>query len=264
MRTSVAVLTWIALSAIAISSAWAQARGGRPAPTESLSGEATVKGVRAGVLQVTTVDGTDWLVSIPAQPENVVFRASASPQFLQPQMAVRFHATFKKTDKRRKEYQATQPVAALEIITLRPGSEPNVYPDDAKDSRDELFQDDQGDKPEKKKEIPQAADELDCLVIGNLLEYKNNKIKVAAGPFVVSAELPETAEVTVDVRHCLWVHAGDKVELNARYFPAMRGQAEGQQLTITAAQPLTADEKATKGRRRAGRDRKQEEPRKSG
>ena len=264
MRTSLAVLMWVLLSAVALSSASAQGRGGRPAPTESLSGEATVKGVRPGMLQVTIEDGTDWLVSIPAQPENVVFRATASPKFLQPPMAVRFHATFKKTDKRRKEYQATQPVAALEIITVRPGSEPNVYPDDAKNSRDELFQDDDREEPEPAKKIAKAADELDCLVIGKLMEYKNNKIRVAAGPFVVLAELPETAEVSVDVRHCLWVRVGDKVELNARYFPALRGQAEGQQLTITAAQPLQAEEKAAKGRRRAGRDRKQEDVIKSG
>ena len=79
------------------------------------------------------------------------------------------------------------------------------------------------------------------------------------GPFLVSAELPETAEVSVDVRHCLWVRPGDKVELTARYFPAMRGRAEGQQMTITASQPLVPDEKANKGRRRGGRERKPED-----
>lgn len=262
MRTRLAVLTWVVLSATAISSAWAQRRQGRPAPTESLNGEATVKGVRPGLLQVTTEDGKDWLVSIPMQPESVVFRGAATTQFLQPRMSVRFHAIFKKTEKRRKEYQATQSVSSLEIITVRPGSEPNVYPDDAKDSRDELLQDNEGDEPERKKEVPKATDELACLVIGTLMEYKNNKIKVVAGPFVVVAELPETAEVSVDVRHCLWVHPGDKVELNARYFLAMPGQAEGQQLTITAAKPLTAEERAGKGRR-PGRDRKQEEVRKA-
>ncbi|MHB8971892.1 MAG: hypothetical protein ACYC3X_00245 [Pirellulaceae bacterium] len=261
MRVSLAVLTCAVLPAFAISSAWAQGRGGRPVPTESLSGEATVKGVRPGVLQVTTEDLKEWLVSIPVQPESVVFRGAASTQFLQPRMAVRFHATFKNSEKRRKEYQATQSVSSLEIITVRPGSEPNVYPDDAKDGRDEPPQDDENAEPEQKKGPPQAADELACLVIGTLIEYKNNKLKVAAGPFVVAAELPETAEVSVDVRHCLWVRPGDKVELNARYFPALPGQAEGQQLTITAAQPLTAEVRTGKGRR-PNRDRKPEEARK--
>ncbi|MHB0958430.1 MAG: hypothetical protein ACYC0X_17260 [Pirellulaceae bacterium] len=263
MRSSLPVLAWVLLSTIILSSVWAQGRRGRPTPTESLSGEGTVKSVRLGVLQVTIEDGTDWLVSIPTQLENVVFRATADPQFLQPQMGVRFHATFKKTDKRRKEYRATQPIAALEIITLRPGSEPNVYPDDAQDRRDALFQDEGNEEPAQKKIVPKAADELDCLVIGKLLEYKNGTIKVAAGLFVIAAELPETAKVAVDVRHCLWVRPGDRVELNARYFPALPGQAEGQQLTITAAQPLTADQKAAKGQRRGGRDRKLEETHKA-
>jgi len=262
MRTNLAILTWVVLLISVVSLAWAQGRGGRPAPTESVSGEATVKGVRHGVLQGTTGDGKDWLVSVPMQPESVVFRGAATTQFLQPRMSVRFHAIFKKTEKRRKEYQATQSVSSLEIITVRPGGEPNVYPDDAKDGRDAPLPDNEGAGPEQKKAVPPATDELACLVIGTLMEYKNNKIKVAAGPFVVAAELPETAEVSVDVRHCLWVRPGDKVELNARYFLAMPGQAEGQQLTITAAQPLTTEERAGKGRR-PGRDRKQEEVRKA-
>ena len=176
-------------------------------------------------------------------------------------MAVRFHTTFKKTDKRRKEYQATLPISALEIITVLPNSQPNLYPDDAGDERDKLSADDKDEEKPAKKEkeaVPSATDDIPYLVIGVLKEYKNNKVKVIAGPFPVSADLPETAEVSVDVRHCLWVRPGDKVELTARYFPALRGRAEGQQMTITSAQPLTPDEKASKVRRRAGRERKQE------
>jgi hypothetical protein len=46
------------------------------------------------------------------------------------------------------------------------------------------------------------------------------------------------------------------VELIARYNPYLRGQAQGQQMTITAAKPLTPPEKASKSRRRGARDRK--------
>jgi hypothetical protein len=267
MRTSYAISTWVLTLAAMVSTASAQGRGGRPPQMETLSGEVTVKGVRPGWLQVTTQDGGEWWVSIPTRLDDVVFRAPATPQFLQPGMAVRFHTTFKKTDKRRKEYQATLPISALEIITVLPNSQPNLYPDDAGDQRDKVS--DNGEDEEKpakkeKEETPSASDDISCLVIGVLKEYKNNKIKVSAGPFPVSAELPETAEVSVDVRHCLWVRPGDKVELTARYVPALRarGLAEGQQMTITSAQPLTLDEKASKGRRRAGRERKQEDVRK--
>jgi hypothetical protein len=105
-----------------------------------------------------------------------------------------------------------------------------------------------------------SADDIPVLVIGLLREYKNHRIKVSAGNFMVSAELPETAEVSVDVRHCQWVRPGDKVELTARFYPTLRGRAEGQQMTITASQPLVPDEKANKGRRRGGRDKKQDDP----
>lgn len=241
--------------------AQAQRRGGRNELTESLQGEATVKGVRPGVMQVSMADGQDWLVTIPEQIENVIFRGSATPQFLQPQMAVRFHAKFPKSDKRKKEYQTLEPVNALELITMRPGGEPNVYPDDQGDERRELFQGEEQEKPEGKGEVAKkdgdaATEPLACLVIGTLLEYKNGKIKVAAGPYTVVADFPETATISVDVRHCLWAQPGDKVELTARYNPYLRGQAQGQQLTITAAKPLTPPEKVNKSRRREARDRK--------
>jgi len=244
-------------------SVWAQRRGGRNELTESLQGEATVKGVRPGLMQVTTAEGQDWLVTIPTRLENVIFRGSATPQFLQPQMALRFHTTFPWTDKRKKEYQTSKPVDTLEIITVRPGSEPNVYPDEQADGRRKLFQGDEEERPEVKDEAPKkegevAGETMACLVIGTLVEFKNGKIKVAAGPYTVVAEVPETVTISVDVRHCLWTQPGDKVELSARYSPYLRGQAEGQQMTVTAAKPLTLPEKASKSGRRGTRDRKKD------
>jgi hypothetical protein len=201
-----------------------------------------------------------------------------------------------------KEYQATHPISSLEIITLTPSGLPGIYPDDAGGLTDEPFkraandekpakkeggkvsekengekvgqkekskekvrekEDARGEEREKE-EAPAAADDMRVLVIGVLREYKNNRIKVSAGNFPVAAELPETAPVSVDVRHCEWVRPGDKIELTARYFPAMRGRAEGERMTITASQPLLPDEKANKGRRRGGHEKKPEDtPKKS-
>jgi hypothetical protein len=126
-----------------------------------------------------------------------------------------------------------------------------------------LFQGDEEEQPKVKDDAPKkegeaAGETTACLVIGTLVEFKNGKIKVAAGPYSVVADVPETVTISVDVRHCLWAQPGDKVELSARYSPYLRGQAEGQQISVTAAKPLTLPEKASKSRRRGTRDRKSE------
>jgi hypothetical protein len=223
---------------------------------ETLRTEATITDMRPNLLQVTAEDGKQWWVTPPNDVERIVFRGTADTSFLQPRMTVRFHAQFRPTERPRKEYHATQPVATLELITIRPGSEPGLFPESADAAAPQLFE--QQEPPAKKPakdDKPPATEDLACLVIGTLLEYKNDKIRVSAGPVLVVAELPATAEVSVDVRHFGWARAGDKMELVARYLPSLPGRAEGDQFTITAAQPLTGDEKSNKQRRRAGRER---------
>jgi hypothetical protein len=275
ISASVWVLTLTAL----VAAANAQGRGGRAPAMETLNSDVTVMTVSPRALQVTTADLEKWIVSIPTGPEDVVFRGTATTQFLQPGMALRFHATFKKTEKRRREYQTTQPISQLEIISVSENSQPGLYPDDAAGHEGWARDDDNegeeergkkkehedekaNEKEEAQEDAHAAAADISCLVIGILQEYKNNKIKVSAGRFPVTAEMPETAEVSVDVRHALWVRPGDKIELTARFLPAMRGRAEGQRMTITAAAPLAPDEKATKGRRRT-RDKKEDAPKKT-
>ena len=97
----------------------------------TLNTDATVRGVQPGLLQVTSQEDGDWIVSIPRQAEKITFRGSATPKFLQPGMAVRFRATFRKTEKRIKELQATLPISSLEIISLTPSGLPGIFPDDA-------------------------------------------------------------------------------------------------------------------------------------
>lgn len=283
MRTDWTISAWVVLATVMVSSASAQGRGGgRGGALQTLNANATVMTVSPRALEVSTDVGQKWIVSIPARPEEVVFRGSASLEFLQPGMAVRFHTTFRKSDKRHKEYQALQPVSKLEIITPLPTSPPNVYPDDAA-GLDNLFQrknEDQREgregkeeERERRKEVEQerrkereaekerrgkekdadadegTGEEMACLVIGLVREFKNNKLKVSAGQIPVTADLLDTTEVSVDVHHCQWVRPGDKVELTARFSPMTPGQAMGQRLTITAAAPLGPDEKAAKGHR---------------
>lgn len=299
MRTSLAIGMWVLFGAVLVPPADAQGRRGGAAPPQTLNTEGLIQGARPGMLQVSSERDGDWLVTIPREAESVVFRATTTAEFLQPGLAVRFHATFRKTDKRQREYTATRPVSALDIITVLPHSLPGMYPDDAGGLEDGMFRsgadqpdaelrqaepaaqpratkpadpkpadtaDDRDKSPPRERgraaareTAPSTADELPVLVIGVLREYKNNRLKVNAGNALVIAELPETAEVSVDVRHCEWVRPGDKIELTARFYPALRGRAEGQRFTITASQPLAPDEKASKGRRRASREKKPDE-----
>lgn len=225
---------------------------------ETLHTTATITHVQPNLLQVKAEDGQQWWVTPPNDIEHIVFRGTAELSFLQPRLAVRFHARFRPTERLRKEYPATEPVTELELITLRPGSEPGLYPESADADGPLLFDAPPPSpprKPERGEKSP-AVDDQSFLVIGTLVEYKHDKIRVSAGPVQVVAELPATAEVTVDVRHFLWARAGDKIELTARYLPGLPGRAEGQEFTITAALPLTGKEKGGKSPRRGGREHK--------
>lgn len=290
MRTTVVLCTCLLIWMTQAAPVTAQNRGRREPAMQQLNADVTVASVSPRALQVVTQEGQQWLVTLPTRPEGIVFRGTATTQFLQPGMFVRFHTTFRRTDKRHKEYEATRPVTKLEVVT--PNTQPGVYPDEdsppALDGAGRRDPEDGpakkaspqakegGEQPEKKPAKPPAtarneqpekkpqpagnavgdqalaatADEIPCLVIGLVREYKNNKIKVSAGSIPVTAELPETAEVAVDVRHALWVRPGDTIKLAARFYPALPGRAEGQQMDITATAPLAPDEKASKNRRR--------------
>ena len=69
---NVVFLVVLAVVVIVPDTVRAQRRGGRNELTETLQGGVTVKGVRPGVMQVTTAEGQDWLVTIPTQIENVL------------------------------------------------------------------------------------------------------------------------------------------------------------------------------------------------
>ncbi len=222
---------------------------------ETLRTTATVKGVSPRVLQVVAEDGKQWLVSVPAEYENIVFQATATPDWLRPGMTVRFHATVT-IEKRKKEITLKEPITALTVATVRPNVGMGIFPENENDQRNDLFGGGQAEA--KKKRASSEPVETPCLIIGRLIENKDGKLRIAAGR-MVKAELSDTAEVSVELHDVMWVRPDDKAEIIARYFPARMGQAEGQQMTITAATPLTGKEGAEKNHRRANRGQKADE-----
>ena len=264
MRTFLAVVMMASVVWLGASSLSAQRRGvqrgggqgrvGRMA-METLRTTATVKAATPRMLQVVTDDGQQWLVSVPANLENLVFQATATPDWLRPGMTVRFNATVT-MEKRMREITIKDPITELTVATVRPNVGMGVFPENQYDQRNDLF----GGKSEtRKKSGGSEPVETSCLIIGRLVEHKEGRLRIAAGRIPVKAELADKAEVTVEVHDVMWVRPGDKVELTARFIPGRAGRAEGQQMTITAAAPLTGKEGAEKGARRGAHGQKVDE-----
>ena len=257
MRISNSLPTLFLLAWVGLPSVFGQERGPR-IHMETLRTTATVKGVRPRLLHVAAEDGKEWLVSVPTNYENVVFQATAAPDWLQKRMPVRFHANVT-MEKHKKEIVIREPLTELTVATIRADVGMGIFPENGIDQREDLFR---GGKTGVDKKPAGQAEESPCLIIGLLVENKDGKLRVAAGRIPVRAELDPKAEISVELHDVQWVRPGDKAEITARYLAGRQGQAEGQQITVTAAKPLSADEEPEKGRRRSARGRKSDDPKK--
>ncbi len=257
MRTSIVLPTLLLLICAGLPSMFGQQRGPR-IPVETLRTTATVRGVRPRLLHVVAEDGKEWLVSLPANYEDVVFQATATPDWLQKRMPVRFRANVM-MEKRKKEIVISEPLTELTVATLRADVGMGIFPESGIDPREDLLR---GGKTGAEKQPAGEAKETPCLIIGLLVETKDGTLRIAAGRIPVRAELDPKAEISVELHDVQWVRPGDKAEITARYYSGRQGQAEGQQITITAASPLSAEEGLEKGRRRAARGRKSDESKK--
>lgn len=230
---------------------------GRPGPQrqrgpqlQDLKATGTIKGLRPRVLHVT-VEGTqqrEWLVSVPERAEDLVFEATATPKWLQKRMPVRFTAKVVK-EKRMREIVIREPVAELTVAPLRPDVGMGVFPEQRTDQRDNLFT--RRSKTPQKKRSRAEPEEVECMIVGRVVENKDGRLRIAAGNISVRLELAPKAEISVQWHDLQWVRLGDKVDLTARYAAGRPGQAQGQTMTITAAKPLDVEEKAVRGRRKA-------------
>jgi hypothetical protein len=219
---------------------------------KTLNTAGTIKGVRPQVLLVTAEGGQEWFVSVPSDYKQFSYEASATSRWLQPRMPVRFKAEVK-FEKRRKDIVIEQPVTALTVAPITPELMPGYYPEQSNDQRTNLFARRTADTKEKKRQGPVT---MTCLIVGQLLEAKDGKLRVAAGPAIFRLELDPEAEIDVQWYDVQWVRPGDKIELSARHPVGRLGQAQGQQMSITAAELLDIQPKPTRTRRSSQRDSK--------
>ncbi len=236
-----------------------QARAQPPGPKltmETLRAEGTIKGVRPRLLHVAVGDDEDWLVSVPNEYQQFLYEATATPKWLRMPMPVRFSALVV-IEKRMREIVIKEPVSELTVTPLRPEFGVGLFPDRSNNQGPSVF-DRQARKEEKKRPRREPV-EVPCVIIGRLAESKDGKLRVVAGNRSVRFELAPEAEISVEWHDVQWVQPGDKIDLTARYPAGRRGQAQGQQITITAAKVLDLKEKATRGRSKSGREQESDD-----
>ena len=249
MRRALINLFSILLLTVWLGTSLAHAQGPRRRPGKllTLKTTAVLKGLRPGFLFVAAENGQNWVVSVPKRPEQILYHASASPAWLQRGMVVRFQATL---DKR---LSAQKEIDDLTVITTRPGVELGITGESEPDERANLLVSEK--EATQKKRPTKGPATFYCLVVGRLLGNKGKTMMVAAGRKIVHADLAPTAKVAVELNDLRLAQPGDKVEFSARYYEGAKGQAQGQQVTVTAAKPLEAVSKKIPRRGRSRRNK---------
>ncbi len=230
----------------------AQGRGQQRMQPLRVSGKVHAVGPRG--LQMVADDGTPWVVQPPENMEAMIYDGTASVQWLQRGMFVRFSANLNQ------QLVAQQPVSAITVITVRPGIEPGVFPEGAavagSDEEDEA-----GKEAKKGRKSRKSGQDMivPCLVIGRVYGLKDGELSVAAvGRNVVKAKLAEDTAVNVQMNDFRMARQGDKIELTGLFSPDQPGRAVARSLTISAANPLGAVPQA--GGRRNAKNEKEADP----
>lgn len=248
-------ITWTLCSAALLCSlptANAQRRGQVPLVTLAASGK--VKAVRPQLLLVAVEGGQEWFVSVPTDYKQLSYEATASTRWLRRRMPVQFNADVK-FEKRKKEVVIAEPVSELTVAPFTPELMPGFYPQPGNDQRANLFAR-RSKEVRKKRPEPES---VPCLIVGQVLENKEGQVRVLAGNVVFRFQLDPKSEITVQWHDVQWVQPGDKIDLSARYPAGRLGQAQGQQMTITAAKMLDIEPTSARGRRASADDQKKNE-----
>ena len=228
----VALLLLLSL-ALEVQTGFAQGnRSGR----ENVRLSGTLQGLRPGMMQVASDDGVQWIFQIQAKPQDIIYQATAEPEWVRPGMLVRFSGRFNK------QGEAEQPISEITVFTPREGSRIGIFPESALNTEG-LFE-----SPDAE---PTPSDGYSSyLVSGRFMGMKAGKMQVVAGRSL-QVDVAENVEVQVDVSDYTLAKPGDKVEVGGWFMRGQPGRGMAERLSITAAEPLTAEAIPTRGRRGA-------------
>lgn len=175
---------------------------------QPFQGTATITAIGERGLEVADVNGKTWKL---APDKNCVIEVTgtADPDFLRPDMLVKYTAQFDKKGK------ASAPLNELEIVS----------PQAAMSS---IKQEVAGKK--------EAGDNFNGAVIGHIKSIKNNQLIVQAPNGVFTADLSPNVSVKVNVSDFRLAQPGDKVDATGEYSP--QGLALAKEMRITLSNPL--------------------------
>jgi hypothetical protein len=210
-------------------------------PRENLSASGVIKGARGNVLQMQTAEGEAWLIQVqPNRPWDVTFTGPAEASFVKPGMLVQF------STKLNRRGQADEPVTQLTIFTMKEGYQLGVLSDVAiggGGASSGLFEEPQ-EKPKEKPAKVKLDENTVYRVAGQITKIsRTGEMTINAGGTSVKAELAEDAKVSVDVNDLAYARPGDKVEVRGWYIAGNKGQAVGNQIAVSAAEPLAGPKK---------------------
>jgi hypothetical protein len=211
-------------------------------PRENLAASGVLKGARGQVLQMQTSEGEQWLVQVqPNRPWDVTFTGAAEASFVKPGMLVQF------SSKLNRRGQADEPITQLIIFTMKEGYQLGVLSSDAIGGGDApssgLFEE-PAEKPKEKKAKPKVDENTVYRIAGQITKIsRTGELTINAGGTMVKADLAEDAKVSVDINDLSYARPGDKVEVRGWYVAGQKGQAVGNQVSVSAAEPLAGPKK---------------------
>ena len=207
-------------------------------PRESLAASGVLKGARGNVLQMQTNEGEAWLIQMqPTRPWDVTFTGPAEASFVKPGMLVQFSTRLNKRG------QAPEPITQLTVFTMKEGYQLGVLSDAAIGGggglSSGLFDDPEPKAKEKPAKVKLDEDTV-YRVAGQITKIsRTGEMTINAGGTSVRADLAEDAKVSIDVNDLAYARPGDKVEVRGWYIANNKGQGVGNQISVSAAEPLT-------------------------
>lgn len=211
-------------------------------PKENLSAKGTLRGVFAGGIQLATDDNEAWKVKLPDKPSEISYSANAEQSFLRPGMKVKFSAVMNRKG------IVQEPITSLTVFTpLKPadlGVWPETEGEGAYNPLAGLFNTEEPKEQPKVKGKKPVVEDVACRVGGTLKSLKSGRMVVVAGRMQIKCELAENAKIRVSTSDLSLAQLGDKVEVEGWYYAnAKQAGLWANQLSITAAEPLTGEKK---------------------
>ena len=221
LPTLLALVTVLAL--VSISSAQ------RPiqVPKDQISSAGKIKAVQNGVFHVANVGGDQWLLAVEPDADEVVLRGTATPQWLQPGMPVRFQGNFFKSKSGQPQGEAREPVTELKVFTPREDSKIGVKEEAKRGSF--LSGAPKSDNP---LEIAPFS------IVGVLVKYKSGRMTVAVGSTQIQAQLADDAKIDVNLADPRFAGVGDEIEFEGWSYVTQKEQVHATKVWITIERPL--------------------------